>query len=232
MVLAAGRGTRLGALGERTAKALIEVGGEPLLAHQLRYLGGQGVGRVVVNASHLAEQLERFAAAQQGPPELRVVREPDPLGTAGGVLNALRLFEPGPIVIVYGDVISGEDLEPMAELHSRHRPVATIATYHSDRAQQKGVLELSNSRVTAFVEKDPERTSGWVNAGIYIVERDWLAGWEEREPPLDFGFDLLPAALDEGLELRAHHLEAPVLDIGTPADLKHARERGLPQLGG
>jgi NDP-sugar pyrophosphorylase family protein len=224
MVLAAGRGTRLGALGERRAKALIEVGSEPLLAHQLRYLGNQGVERVVVNASHLAGQLEEFAGARQGPPELQLVAEPEPLGTAGGVLNALSLFTTDPILVLYGDVVSTEDLEPMSALHARHRPVATLAAFHTDHAQAKGVVELSGSKVTGFHEKDPDRLTGWVNAGIYVVEPGWLAEWADRDRPLDFGFDLFPAALDAGRDLRAHRLTNPVLDIGTPGDLKKARE--------
>lgn len=225
MVLAAGRGTRLGDLGERQAKALIEIDGRPLLDHQLDYLAGQGADRVVVNASHLARQLEEFAEAHQGAPELEVIVEPEPLGTAGGVLNALPRFSPGPLLVLYGDVIVSEDLGAMAALHREHGPVATLAVYHSDQAEAKGLVELSDSVVTAFHEKDPARSLGWVNAGVYIVEPEWLEGFRGKAP-LDFGFDLFPAALAAGRELRGHRLASPVLDIGTPADLARARERG------
>jgi NDP-sugar pyrophosphorylase family protein len=120
----------------------------------------------------------------------------------------------------------------MATLHLRTRPVATLAVYHSDSAQAKGVVELSESRVTAFHEKDPDRSAGWVNAGIYIVEHGWLEGFAGDSAPLDFGFDLFPAALAEGDELRAHRLDQAALDIGTPDDLAMARERGLPPASG
>jgi len=225
MILAAGRGTRLGDLGERQAKALIEVGAEPLLARQLRYLGEHGVDRVIVNASHLAEQLAGFAAEHHGPPELDLVIEPEPLGTAGGAVNALPLFTGAPILVLYGDVLVTERIEPMIALHSKHRPVATLGVFYSEDASAKGVVELSGSRVTAFHEKDPARRSGWANGGVYLVEPGWLAEWADHGPPLDFGFDLFPAALEKGRDLRAHRLERPVLDIGTPADLARARER-------
>jgi mannose-1-phosphate guanylyltransferase len=231
MILAAGRGTRLGALGERRAKALIEIGGEPLLAHQLRYLGSQGVERVVINASHLADQLEAFAAQHRGAPELQVIVEPEALGTAGGVRNALPLFSEQPILVFYGDVISGEELGPMAALHDQAEAVATVAVYHSDNTRQKGVVELSDSRVTGFHEKDPARSSGWVNAGIYIVDPSWLAGFTV-DAPLDFGFDLFPAGISAGLNLRAYRLSGPVLDIGTRDDLARARRDGLPRPSG
>lgn len=222
MILGAGRGTRLGALGKRVAKALVEVGGEPLLARQLRYLGDQGVERAVINASHLAGQIEDFAAEWEGTPALEVVVEDEPLGTAGGVRNALGRFADEPLLVLYGDVIAREDLDPLGDLHERERPLATIAVYHSDAAQEKGVVELDGTRVTAFHEKDPERTSGWVNAGIYVVDPSWIGRYPAGEF-LDFGFDLFPDALGGDGVIRAHRLEEPVLDVGTPADLARAQ---------
>ena len=228
IVLAAGRGTRLGELGRQQPKVLVDVGGEPLLAHQLRYLHRHGVERVVVNASHLAEQVEEFAGGRTGAPNLTVVVEPEPLGTAGGVINALELFDDRPLLVLYGDVLTSEDLTPMAALHERHRPVATLAVWESDRTREKGVVELSDSLVTGFREKDPTVLSGWVNAGIYVVEPAWLAA-SPADTPLDFGFDLFPATLEEGAELRAHRLAHPVRDVGTPEALAKAREAGPAQ---
>jgi mannose-1-phosphate guanylyltransferase len=229
MVLAAGQGTRLGVLGRRQAKVLVEVGGTPLLSHQLAYLFAHGVDRVVVNASHLAEQVEAFAEGYGGPIDLRVLVEAESLGTAGGVRNALGEFSSDPLLVIYGDVVSGEDLRPLGTAHEAGGPVATLAVYHSDSTQEKGLVDLEGERITAFHEKDPERTSGWVNAGIYVVDPDWIASFTD-DPPLDFGFDLFPAALAAGRELRAHRLTAPVLDVGTPADLDRAGEIGLPQV--
>ena len=121
MILAAGRGTRLGALGERVAKALVEIDGRSLLAHHLDFLAPQGVEMVVVNASHLAQQLIEFAAERSGPPELRVVLEDEPLGTAGGVIHALPQFSTEPLLVYYGDVIAREGLGTPSEPARRSR---------------------------------------------------------------------------------------------------------------
>jgi len=225
MILAAGRGTRLGALGERVAKVLVEIDGRSLLAHQLDYLAGEGVELVVVNAFHLAEQLIDFAAERDGPPELRVVAEAEPLGTAGGVINALTEFSPEPLLVYYGDVIAREGLAPLSGLHRAQKPVATLAVYHSDQAHAKGVVELEGDRVVGFHEKDASWASGWVNAGVYLIEPSWLAEFPRGEE-LDFGFDLFPQALKSRRKLIAHRLSTPVLDIGTPGDLETARSRG------
>ena len=198
MILAAGQGTRLGSIGKRTAKALLEIDGEPLLARHLRRLSEQGVERVVVNASHLADQLEEFAAGRSGPPELRVVVE------RGGPRHRWRGAQRAAAVLGRADPGPLRGRDPVtrssarwATLHEQESPVATLAVYHSDHAEDKGVVELSDSRVTAFHEKDPARTSGWVNAGIYIVEPRWLREFQPLGEALDFGFDLFPRALAE-----------------------------------
>ncbi len=224
MVLAAGRGTRLGRLGEQVAKALVEIDGRPLLAQQLDYLAGQGMKRVVVNASHLAEQLEEFASRYRGPIELEIVVEDEPLGTAGGVVNALPRLSGEPLLVLYGDVVVREDLRPMSDQHERERPAATLAVYQDEGVEDKGIVETEGSRVIGFVEKDPDVTSGLVNGGIYVVDPAWLEDYSGRLP-LDFGHDVFPDALANGEDLRAYALADPVLDIGTPPDLAKARER-------
>src|SRR3954454_22943445 len=92
MVLAAGRGTRLGSLGLTVPKVLVDVGGRPLLERQLDYLAREGIERVVVNAHHLAEAVDSFAREYTGALELSVVTEVQLLGTAGGVRNALDVL--------------------------------------------------------------------------------------------------------------------------------------------
>ena len=71
------------------------LGGEPLLARQLRYLETSGVQRVIVNAHHLSGAIEQFAAEYRSssPTDLIVLGEPELLGTAGGVRNALARGE-------------------------------------------------------------------------------------------------------------------------------------------
>jgi mannose-1-phosphate guanylyltransferase len=227
MILAAGRGTRLGPLGERIPKALVEIDGVPLLARQLDYLKAHRVESVVVNASHLAGQIEDFARSRENGPAITVVVESEPLGTAGGVINALPHLNAASLLVLYGDVICGEDLKPMSALHHRETPVATIAVYHSNQAEAKGVVEIDGSTVRGFYEKDPGRTSGWVNAGIYIVDVGWLSRFP-RGDFLDFGFHIFPAALQGQKSVRAHRLREPVIDVGTPGDLEKARTAGLP----
>ncbi|MGH2852774.1 MAG: nucleotidyltransferase family protein [Solirubrobacteraceae bacterium] len=225
MILAAGRGTRLGELGRAVPKILVDVGGEPLLARQIRYLKDGGIERIVINAHHLAGQIEGFVAAHPLAADIEVVVERNLLGTAGGVLNALPSLGEDAFVVLYGDVIVDESIDAVSEVHRRANAVATLTLYRASEVEGKGTVEVSaDGTVDAFHEKASSRVDGhaYVNAGLYIVDplllRDLPPGIE-----LDFGHDVFPLALARGQTIAAHILAAPVIDMGTPAMLELAR---------
>jgi NDP-sugar pyrophosphorylase family protein len=226
MILAAGRGTRLGALGLRIPKALVEIGGEPLLERQLNYLAKTGVERAVVNAHHLAEQIVEFVTRHEHPLEVDVSLEPELLGTAGGVRSALGRFDQeSPIIVIYGDTIVAA---PLPELLSAHRATgadATIAVNWLEDTQGKGVVEVDeDGRILSFIEKPPAPRPGLANAGVYVVEPE-LVELVPEGTYSDFALDLFPAALASGRRLWAKEIDVPADDIGTPEALARARRK-------
>lgn len=227
MILAAGRGTRLGALGRTVPKVLVEVGGQPLLARQIQYLRRGGVGRIVINAHHLAAQVETFVAEQPRAADIDVVVEPELLGTAGGVRNALPRLGDEAFCVLYGDVIVDEPLGAVSETHRRAEAAATLTVYRSGEVEGKGTVQIArDGTVRAFHEKTASHLDDhtYVNAGLYIVDPHLLSGLPAGIA-LDFGHDVFPAAVARGQTIAAHVLAAPVIDMGTPAMLDLARDR-------
>jgi mannose-1-phosphate guanylyltransferase len=224
IILAAGLGTRLGDLGEQIPKVLIPVGGRPLLARHLDLLGQAGVQRVVVNAFHLASQIEDFTRAYEGSLELVCTVEPRLLGTAGSVRRALPYLEPGPFLILYGDVVVHDRLESLIATHAQARPAATLAVHEEPSAEGKGVVKVDASgRVAAFVEKGEQGAGPFlVNSGLYMIESELVGGLPENIP-YDFGHDVFPQALGAGETILVHRLTRPVVDIGTEEGLARAR---------
>jgi NDP-sugar pyrophosphorylase family protein len=226
MILAAGLGTRLGALGRAVPKILLEIGGQPLLARHLRYLERQGVSRVVINTHHHAACVESFARSYDGPLEIVCIREPSLLGTAGGVRNALGQLEPGPFLVLYGDVLIDEPLDPVLRCHRTTGARATLAVHEADSGEGKGVVEVDRAgRVVGFVEKGAQVAGRvLINSGVYVLESDTVSPLAPGVPS-DFGTDVFPSAVERGLPLFAARLSSPVIDIGTPEGLSLARAR-------
>lgn len=224
MLLAAGRGTRLGELGLQTPKVLVEIGGRPLLSHQLDYLEREGAGLVVINAHHLADQVVDFVLSERRPFDLQVVVEPELMGTAGGVRNALQRFQPDQAVAVLnGDTLIDAPLRRIMREHTVSPAAGTIcATLLSDTTG-KGVIEVDTShRVIGFEEKPAVPRPGLASAGLYVLERE-LVALIPYGVFYDFANDLFPMALELDLELRVHELAGTFADVGTPESLAAAR---------
>lgn len=129
MVFAAGRGTRLGALTEKRPKALVEVGGAPLLEHVLRRLRAAGVREVMINTHHFAAQIEAFVAAHDGF-GLKVFfsHEPELLDTGGGLKKVASFFAGNaPFLLHNVDVLSTIDLAALVADHRASAAWATLA---------------------------------------------------------------------------------------------------------
>src|ERR1051325_10074769 len=103
-LLAGGLATRLGDLTKQTPKAVLDVAGEPFIAHQLRLLRREGVPRVVICAGYLAEQIEDYVGdgSRFGIPVTYRLDGPNLLGT-GGALRAALPYLGDEFLVMYGD---------------------------------------------------------------------------------------------------------------------------------
>lgn len=128
MLLAAGRSTRLGALGAVKPKPLVPVCGYPAVAFGLAACARAGLRDVVINLHHHGEQI-RQVVGDGRPFGLRVQYslEEDLLGTGGGIGKARALFKPGPVLVVNGKVVADLSLEAVMAAH-RATPRGTLAT--------------------------------------------------------------------------------------------------------
>ncbi|MGL4648590.1 MAG: nucleotidyltransferase family protein [Caldilineaceae bacterium] len=238
LILAAGRGTRLGALTAATPKPMLPVGGVPLLGRTLTWLSGYGITQVAINLHHAAQVItDHVGDGSRYGVQVTWSYEETLLGTAGAA-KRLQSFLDERFVVVYGDVFMCVDLERVAAFHTTHGVQSatqsslgdgmTMLLYRVANPTECGLVEIdepTGGRVRRFVEKPPalEVFTDLANAGLYICEPGLLqcvpAGQE-----YDFGRDLLPARLAAGAPTYGLPL-APgefVIDIGTPAGLARA----------
>lgn len=232
MILAAGYGSRLRPLTDHTPKPLVEVAGETILEHVARRLIRAGVDRIVVNVSHLAEQLETFARERWTlDAELVLSPEPDgPLGTGGGVQRAAPLIRRNqPFLLHVGDVISELDLAALLATHRRSGDLATLAVHERDAARcllfdDRGLYGRDN-RTEGWSRGVREPVGGgrrWSFAGIHALSPEILDRLTEPAP-----FDIIDAYLrlvSEGERIGAHDMTGTRwLEVGTPERLARAR---------
>ncbi len=130
MILAAGLGTRLRPLTDHTPKALVAVGGVPMLERVARRLVAAGATRLIVNVHAHAGQIRDFIEARGGfGVEARISEELErPLGTGGGIGHAAPLFEgAAPFFVHNADVLTDLDLRALYQAHVASSALATLA---------------------------------------------------------------------------------------------------------
>src|SRR4051812_40766202 len=110
MILAAGRGERMRPLTDRLPKALLPVGGKPLIAWHLEKLSAAGFKQIVINHAHLGHLIEaELGSGARFGVDIAYSPETEALETAGGIANALRLLGDAPFAVVNADVFSDFD---------------------------------------------------------------------------------------------------------------------------
>jgi len=129
MILAAGVGSRIRPLTEGTPKALIPVGGVPMIEHVIRRLAAAGVTEIVVNVHHLGERIVEYLASRDSCGlRIEVSREAELLETGGGLKQAAWFLQGGgPFFLHNVDVLSDIDLRALLRAHEDGRALATLA---------------------------------------------------------------------------------------------------------
>jgi mannose-1-phosphate guanylyltransferase len=222
LVLAAGKGSRLGAAAGGLPKPLTDIGGTTPLEHALQWLTSFGVEHIWINVhAHADVVTQRIGRRVAGVP-IDYSWEPELLGTAGAWKKLAAEWE-GRSLVIYGDNFMRFDLAKLVATHERAGMIATVAVYdpavHANTGPGGGRVGLDGDRITRFVEGGDE---GMINAGAYVLEPSVLetigAGFS------DFGHDVLPR-LAERRELAAHVLEdsAFCMGVDTPERLEIAR---------
>jgi len=184
VILCGGRGTRLRA--ETVPKALVEIGGRPILWHVIGIYAAQGFDRFTLATGYLGEMVERFAAEESWPGEIEVECVDTGLDTptGGRIARLADRFVDGTFCVTYADGVADIDLGREIAFHRGHGGAATMAVVRP--RLQWGIADVgADGRVAGFDEKP--RSEHWINGGFFCFEPsvfDHLgeASVLEREP--------------------------------------------------
>lgn len=165
MIFAAGLGTRLKPLTDTMPKALVRVGGQPLLWHVVQKLKAAGYERMVVNVHHFAQQIVDYLKENDNfGLDIRISDETSGLlETGGGIKKALPLFDPSePILIHNVDILSNLDLT------GGQSPVCEAGEAHGDcplcESNPDALLLVSQRKTKRYLLFDDEMIlDGWTN---------------------------------------------------------------------
>ncbi len=227
VILAAGRGTRMGELTRDTPKPLLDLNGRPMLHHILDRIAAAGVTEALIVTGYLADQMEAAAASHGLPVTFR--RQTEVNGTAKAALLAESWVADSPFLLTFGDILA----EPHHYAGMRDAFPGTdgvLAARHVDAPWQGAAIYVDDSmRILRIIEKPARGTSTtpWNSAGIYIFTPALFQ--ELHSVPLSERgeYELTSAitqSIDHGRHLRLFALDGNWMDVGRPEDIARAKQ--------
>lgn len=234
MILAAGKGTRVRPITHTIPKPLIPILQKPVMEFLVELLRKHGFNQIMVNVSHLAEEIENyFRDGQRFGVEIgysfegRIVDGEllgEALGSAGG-LKKIQQFNPffdDTFVVLCGDALIDLDLTEVVKKHKEKGAIATVVTKSVPKEEVSSygvVVTDENNQILAFQEKPSvdEALSTQINTGIYIFEPE-IIDYIPANQEYDIGSQLFPKLVDLKLPFFAVNMEFEWIDIGKVPD--------------
>jgi dTDP-glucose pyrophosphorylase/histidinol phosphatase-like enzyme len=222
VILAGGKGTRLGELTRSVPKPMVPLAGKPIIEYQIELARDCGFTQLVLLTGHLGEVIENyFRDGRDWGVSIRYCRESVPLGTAGALKEIEDRLEDD-FLVFYGDMVMNVDLGELARFHAAHRSLATLVVHPNNHPEESDLVELdADGRVKAFHPKP--RTGeryyrNCANAALYVLTRGLLPFIPQGQLS-DIGRDILPGVVQAGHTLWGYDTPEYIEDVGTPLRL-------------
>jgi len=211
IILAAGKGSRLGSITSNFPKPMICYKGKPILEHNIELCKTYGIKDIYINLHHHPEHVTSyFGNGENWGVNITYNFEEILLGTAGAVKNIFKKHnlladykkKNEPFFVIYGDNFSNCDLSALFNLTTIQNCIASIAFHFRKDVSASGVAEFNNfNQIIKFIEKPKVGTtnSNWVNAGIYNLNTKILEYIPEGIS--DFSYDIFPNLLNLNIPL-------------------------------
>ncbi len=232
VILAAGKGTRLGDLARHTPKPMIEVAGRPVVEHVMRGILKAGIDDIVLVTKHLSEKIEDyFGDGSRFGMRVRYVRQGERYGTGAAFLCARELVDDGPVMMTFADVVvSSINYGGALDVYKDLRGAGVITLNEvPDPCTGADVQIDEEGKVARVVEKpEPGTAPTYLNSsGLFVFDPIIFDYLEVLEPSSRGEYELPDAMnrmIEDGLAIYPYYLRGFWKDVGRVQDIAIADE--------
>jgi len=220
-ILTGGQGKRLRSVVYNRPKVLAEVNGKYFLSYLFDYLIDTGFKHVILCTGYLGDQIKMVYGETYGSLQLAYSQESFPLGTAGALRLAESYFKSDSIFVMNGDSIYLSDLNLFWIWHkNQERDASVLLTQVPDIKRFGQVLTDNQCKVIRFEEKGDNVGTGWINSGIYIIDRALIKEIPENKI-ISLENEIFPSWIDK--KFYGFKSKGRFIDIGIPESYAEAK---------
>jgi D-glycero-alpha-D-manno-heptose 1-phosphate guanylyltransferase len=219
VILCGGLGTRLRSIFPNIPKCIVPFKGKPFLEILIEVLTNKKIKKIILCTGYLNHLLEN-AIGKTDSTHIIFSNETKVLGTGGALKNALKLVNDDFYLALNGDSFCDFDIEKIIDFHLNNSADCTILVIKSsDNKSDVGMISINEKtrKILKFNEKDPNANSGYINAGVYVLNKDIFSLIKQKNFSLER--DFIPEMLGKK-NFFAFQVAGPLFDIGTPSGYK------------
>ena len=219
VIMAGGKGTRLGKRTAAIPKPMLKIAGKPILERLVLHLVSHGIRRIFISVNYLSHIIEDYF--QDGAAwgcQISYLKEKEPLGS-GGALSLLPELPRQPLILMNGDLVLEANLSELLRFHETGNYYATMGAHYYTHEVPFGCLKINNNQLTELEEK-PLITKT-INGGVYVVSSEAI----QTVPKATYFpiTKIFEDALKSSQICGVYPMGGDWLDVGEPNQLNQAR---------
>lgn len=225
VILAGGKGTRLGDLSEEYPKSMMKIGSKPLIELQIELLKRYNVNDIFILVNHLKDKIKDYIGeGEKFNVKITYYEEKEPLGTVGGIKEIEENLKED-FLVIYGDIMINMDINRFIRFHIEKRSDCTLALHPNNHPYDSDLVEIDKEgRIIAFFPKPHDESKYYrnlVSAGVYILS-PLIVRYIKKGIKSDFGKDIFPKVYKE-IKIYGYNTAEYIKDMGTPERLEEVR---------
>jgi mannose-1-phosphate guanylyltransferase len=214
VIMAGGKGTRIRPLTTIRPKPMVPVVNRPLIDYVIETIKNSGYNEIILTLNYFQSHIKTHL--KHNDMNIKYLVEKRPMGTAGGVMKALKYID-DTFFVLSGDVLIDLDLNKLLAFHREKKALATIVLTTVDDPTHYGIAVLDDDdQIVKFLEKPSPKEvfSKLANTGTYVLEPEVFDYIETENGEIDFSKDLFPILMEKKAGVFGYILDGYWNDVG------------------
>ncbi len=218
VILAGGLATRLRPMTETIPKSLVDVNGEPFIAHQLRLLEQNGIRDIVMCVGYLGEQIIKVIGdgKEYGVNIAYSFDGPQLLGTAGAIKQTMPLLK-DTFFVLYGDSYLPCDYKAVQDAYMHSQKLALMTVFRNSGQWDTSNVEFANGHILVYDKKNKTERMQYIDYGLGLFNKQAFNQVSGNEP---YDLALLYQHLLAEQQLSAYEVKERFYEAGSFAGIK------------